>query len=844
MHSAGIEPPLARVDRRLAARLSAFASLRFDGIVPHEAALVAAGMEQRGASLEIINMVGGGDIDRAVIDGIEHCGTFIVFGTLKYGEDTGNNACTYYESKFAKDRNKRIILIRMIPFDADFEFPQARFMFGLNKLVIPWMLGTPMPGDLVDKVLEAMEISGGAQPEPQPEPLAPAPAPAAPAGAWPVELSELVSIPSFVACLAGLEVNSLADFAESIDVDEGHDKQMQAVLDALPDKPRKKKLLRNRAQRQLADLLQRLALFIEYDSNEEGSLNRVDCLRIPAEEMQARSGGSVGERFDDIDADRDGLISFTELFEHTEVTPGEGLPPADAGPPESDVAAEQERAKAAEAQAMAAKAADDARALDAQRAQMEEQAVALRRQQSALDKRAAAVDAERAYAERLASKAHSDTAAAEAALRLAMEPEPEPELSGEQAEKDANVLGRSDQPLPDGTRIAVQGYGRGTYVSCAVKLVGANNHTVALDNGSIVTLQLKVVRWTVFAEEMGWLPALPIQVVGTLTGGFCVGVAIFSTIDYSSANGKVSVGDRGTVIGPHATKPDTMMRVCYDGYVDIGVTMGQVNVEGETLPGEYTRGNPVVSTIDYSSANGKVSIGDPGTVIGPHATNPSMMRVRYDGCANLEVDMSMVADGHIYPGGYSRGDAVISTIDYSGANGKVSIGDPGTVIGPHATNPSMMLVRYDGYANLGVTMRQVNVEGEKFPMEYSRGNPVVSTIDYSSANGTVSIGDRGTVIEPHATKPDTMMRVRYAGYLNLGVDMSMIADGHIYPGGYSRGDAVISTIDYSGANGKVSIGDRGTVIDPHGKKPDTMMLVRYAGYLSLGVKMEQVRTGD
>ena len=32
----------------------------------------------------------------------------------------------------------------MIPFDEKFEQPQARFMFGLNKLEIPWLLGTPM----------------------------------------------------------------------------------------------------------------------------------------------------------------------------------------------------------------------------------------------------------------------------------------------------------------------------------------------------------------------------------------------------------------------------------------------------------------------------------------------------------------------------------------------------------------------------------------------------------------------------------------------------------------------------------------------------------------------------
>jgi hypothetical protein len=136
----------------------AFASLRFDGVVPLEAEKLRVLLKGRGVSLEIINMKAGGDIEAAVIRGIEHCDTFIVFGSATYGEDTGNQACTYYESKYAQDRKKRIILIRMISFDQDFEFPQARFMFGLNKLVLPWMLGTPMPADLVDKIVEAMEL--------------------------------------------------------------------------------------------------------------------------------------------------------------------------------------------------------------------------------------------------------------------------------------------------------------------------------------------------------------------------------------------------------------------------------------------------------------------------------------------------------------------------------------------------------------------------------------------------------------------------------------------------------------------------------------------------------------
>eukprot|EP01047_Picozoa_sp_COSAG01_P091549 COSAG01_NODE_23125_length_827_cov_3.089286_1_plen_246_part_01 len=120
-----------------------FFSLRFGaehGVVPMAKQLQGA-MAQRGEEARIIDMMAGGDIDATVFRSIEECGTFVVFGSAQYGEDTGNQACTYYEYKHAHDRKKRIILIRMIPFDQDFEHLQARVIFGANKLVIPWMLG-------------------------------------------------------------------------------------------------------------------------------------------------------------------------------------------------------------------------------------------------------------------------------------------------------------------------------------------------------------------------------------------------------------------------------------------------------------------------------------------------------------------------------------------------------------------------------------------------------------------------------------------------------------------------------------------------------------------------------
>ena len=198
-----------------------FFSLRFGaehGVVPMAEQLLAA-LEQRGASGKIVNMAAGGDIDTEVFQSIERCGTFLVFGSAKYGEDTGNQACTSYEYKHAFAKKKKIVLIRMIPFDQECDNLQARVIFNANRLVLPWMLGAPMPADLPDLILQAMgrRAAPDTAPEPQPAPSSAEPQPAA---AWPEELSDLVSVPPFAACLADLGVHSLADFGENVDLEE------------------------------------------------------------------------------------------------------------------------------------------------------------------------------------------------------------------------------------------------------------------------------------------------------------------------------------------------------------------------------------------------------------------------------------------------------------------------------------------------------------------------------------------------------------------------------------------------------------------------------------------------
>ena len=48
----------------------------------------------------------------------------------------------------------------MIPFEQEFEHLQARMLFGMNKFQITWELGKPMPPDLPDRIVEAMQSQG------------------------------------------------------------------------------------------------------------------------------------------------------------------------------------------------------------------------------------------------------------------------------------------------------------------------------------------------------------------------------------------------------------------------------------------------------------------------------------------------------------------------------------------------------------------------------------------------------------------------------------------------------------------------------------------------------------
>ena len=93
-------------------------------------------LNERGVHLKIVELTAGADINQEVFESIEHAEAFMVFGTSNYGEKTPNPACTYFESEYARNAGKKMILLRMIPWEQPFDHLQARVMFGMNSLAL------------------------------------------------------------------------------------------------------------------------------------------------------------------------------------------------------------------------------------------------------------------------------------------------------------------------------------------------------------------------------------------------------------------------------------------------------------------------------------------------------------------------------------------------------------------------------------------------------------------------------------------------------------------------------------------------------------------------------------
>ena len=100
------------------------------------------------------------------------------------------------------------------------------------------------------------------------------------------------------------------------------------------------------------------------------------------------------------------------------------------------------------------------------------------------------------------------------------------------------------------------------------------------------------------------------------------------------------------------------------------------------------------------------------------------------------------------PGGYHRGDKVVSTVDHQAAKGTIKKGDVGTVLGAGSGKwDGRVLCQFANFsANIAMTLATIEKEGGAIPGGYHRGDKVVSTVDHQAAEGTIKKGDVGTVL--------------------------------------------------------------------------------------------------
>ena len=68
-----------------------------------------------------------------------------------------------YKQKPVRDKKGKVLVpLRMIPWDDEFDHIRARVLFNTNKLTLTWILGDPMPENLVADIV-------GALPRPSPK---------------------------------------------------------------------------------------------------------------------------------------------------------------------------------------------------------------------------------------------------------------------------------------------------------------------------------------------------------------------------------------------------------------------------------------------------------------------------------------------------------------------------------------------------------------------------------------------------------------------------------------------------------------------------------------------------
>jgi tetratricopeptide (TPR) repeat protein len=123
-------------------------------------------LRDAGVKVIVIGELPGGDLLKAVTEGMEEADLFIIMGTETYGKGTSGIIDTYQEMQYIKSSKKPFFLFNMNPELSLMRFQEgaANVVFNLNTISWErWEVGAPMPAKAVEKILQKFAEAGAGE---------------------------------------------------------------------------------------------------------------------------------------------------------------------------------------------------------------------------------------------------------------------------------------------------------------------------------------------------------------------------------------------------------------------------------------------------------------------------------------------------------------------------------------------------------------------------------------------------------------------------------------------------------------------------------------------------------
>jgi len=128
-----------------------FISFRF-GEAHAEALALKAALEVNGHRVFLSDVSPGGDLQTAISHALSRCKLAVILATRTYGARTNGLFDTSNEMNFIIGRRKAYYLVRMIPFEEEWEEPATTMAFPPSIMFKLWLPGTPMADGTVEEI--------------------------------------------------------------------------------------------------------------------------------------------------------------------------------------------------------------------------------------------------------------------------------------------------------------------------------------------------------------------------------------------------------------------------------------------------------------------------------------------------------------------------------------------------------------------------------------------------------------------------------------------------------------------------------------------------------------------